>query len=515
MKSWRALLRTAVGSGLSSGPFLPGWLAMTRVLVVVALTVGYLARRPHDVVVWWPVAVILLSTAGETLARRLLPTPRAVQLPGYADPDVSWVSGVVPAALSALLLLALAVAARWSPGVVAVAAAVQAAVLLAAGLQLVAAYAGRRARGAAVREALAAYAPEFVLYTARRGGAYQLDMWLPHLRALDRRFVVATRDPVALAALGGVAEVPVLACPAWRDLDNVVVPSLRAAFYVNSVAANADFVTYRQLTHVYLGHGESDKALSHHPAHAMYDRIFVSGQAAIERYARHGVQVPAGKFVVVGSPQSAAVLRAQRPVAELAAPTILYAPTWQGYNDDSSYSSLRQGVRLVTSLLRRPGAVVFRPHPFSRSRPAEAVLVSAIEQLLLEDARVTGRSHVVGLDEPFAASANRADVMVADLSSVVTEFLAADKPLAIIADADLSTFRQRNPVADAAYLVASDLANLDEVLAELLGADPLKQERAAVRARYVGADGDRAFGEAVLEILDRAQPPAGQTPASR
>lgn len=515
MRTMRAILRTAVASGPSSSPSIPGWLATTRLLVVVALTVGYVARRPDDAVVWWPVALMLLSTAGETVARRLLPTPRAVHLPGYADPGVPLVRAVVPAAGFALLLLALAAAASWSPAVVAVGAGVQAALLLAAGLQLVAAYAGRRARGVAVREALAAYAPEFVLYTARRGGAYQLDMWVPHLRALGRPFVVATRDPVALSALGGAVDVPVVACPAWRDLDNLVVPSLRAAFYVNSVAANADFVTYRQLTHVYLGHGESDKALSHHPAHAMYDRIFVSGQAAVERYARHGIQVPADKFVVVGSPQSAAVASAARPIAEVAAPTILYAPTWQGYNDHSSYSSLRQGVRLVTSLLQRPGAVVFRPHPFSRSRPDEATLVTAIEQVLLEDARATGRPHVVGPDEPFAQSANRADAMVADLSSVVTEFLATDKPLAIIADADVATFRQRNPVADAVYLVDSDLGNLDDVLTDLLGADPLQAARGAVRARYVGADGDLAFGEAVLEILDRAQPPAGQISASR
>jgi hypothetical protein len=496
------MLRTVVDAATTPGPQVPGWLAQPRMLAAVALTVAYLARRPDDVEVWWPVGLILVCLAAEDVARRLLPRPQAVHLPGYTDPTAPVVRYIVPASGVALGLLAAAALAAWSPVVVAAGAALQAVVLAAAGLQLMRAYAGRSARAAAVRSALVAYAPEFVLYTARRGGAYQLDMWLPHLRALGRRFVVVTRDPQALASLGEAQDVPVVACPAWRDLDNVVVPSLRAAFYVNSVAANADFVTYRQLTHVYLGHGESDKALSHHPAHAMYDLVFVSGAAAVERYARHGVQVPADKFVVVGSPQSATVQQALRPVAELESPTILYAPTWQGYNDDSSYSSLRHGATLVASLLRRPGAVVFRPHPFSRSRAGEADLVKAVEQLLADDARLTGRAHVWGVDEPFAQSANRADAMVADLSSVVTEFLASDKPLAIVDDGDAQTFRERNPVAHAAYLIASDLGNVEEVLRDLLGEDPLREVRREVRARYVGAEGARAFPEAVLAVLD-------------
>jgi hypothetical protein len=502
MSSLRATVRTVVEASTSTGPRLPGWFGQTRMLCIVALAVGLIARRPDEAVAWVPVAVMLVCTAGESVARRLIPRPRAVHLPGYADPTSSLVGWVAPTALLALAMLAVTTLAAWPPEVVVVSAALQALVLLAAGLQLIGAYRAQPLRAAAARAALVAYAPEFVLYTARRGGAYQLDMWVPHLQALGRRFVVVTRDPEALTSLGHTEGIPVIACPTWRDLDDAVVPSLRAAFYVNSVAANADFVTYRHMTHVYLGHGESDKALSHHPAHAMYDQVFVSGAAAVDRYARHGVQIPPERLVVIGSPQAATVQKAARPVREIATPTILYAPTWQGYNDDSSYSSLPHGVALVTALLDRPGAVIFRPHPFSRTRVEEAPLVKNIEQLLVEDARNTGRAHVWGVDEPFAATANRSDVMVADLSSVVTEYLASDKPLAIVDDGDAQTFIERNPVAQAAYVVASDLGNLEAVLADLVGADPLRETRHAVLARYVGAAGDSAFQRAVLAILD-------------
>ncbi|KQU69382.1 hypothetical protein ASC58_05730 [Phycicoccus sp. Root101] len=504
VRSWSDTLRAVLRQSAADGPATPGWLTVPRLLALTALTAAWVAQRPDDALVWLVGGVLLVATAVEPVLRRLLPVPAAVQLPGWTPPTVAVARFVVPAALVALLLVLVAAAGALTPWVFGVAAVVQGVPLLLATAQALRAYAARPAAAAALGRAVAQVAPEFVLYTARRGGAYQLQMWLPHLEALGRPFLVVTRDPAALAPLAEVTTAPVVACPTWRDLDRVVVPSLRAAFYVNSVAANADFVTYRQLTHVYLGHGESDKALSHHPAHAMYDLVFVAGQAAVERYARHGVQVPADKFVVVGNPQSAAV----EPVDTVAgssdgrpAGAVLYAPTWQGYNDDSSYSSLSHGVQVVRALLELPGPVVFRPHPFSRTRATERGHVAAVEELLAADARATGRAHVYGVDEPFAGSANRVVAMVGDLSSVVTEFLASGKPLALVTDGE-PDFATRNPVARAAYLVAPDLAELPAVLARMLGDDPLREERVAVRRHYVGAEGDQAFARAVLSLLD-------------
>jgi len=499
--SLRSLAGAVLRSPDSSGPSVPGWWATPRLLTLVACAAVHLARRPGEDAIWLPVGVLLLLTAVEPVLRRLLPRRVAAHLPGFVAPDAPAARAVVPAALAALAILAVVALAGLPAPWALLGAGLQLVVTAVAAGQALQAYAARPASEAALRAALEDHRPEFVVYTARRGGAYQLEMWLAHLAATGRPFVVVTRDPAAVPVLAAVTDAPVVACPRWRDLDRVVVPTLRAAFYVNSVAANADFVTYRQLVHVYLGHGESDKALSHHPAHAMYDKVFVAGQAAVERYARHGVQVPLDKFVVVGSPQSSAVEPASgRGVP--AEPVVLYAPTWQGYNDDSSYSSLRLGTRVVAALLERRATVVFRPHPFSRTRDSERAQVGAVEALLSRDATATGRSHVWGVDEPFAASANRADALVADLSSVLTEWLASDKPVAVVADDDAATFRDRHPVARAAYLVDRGLDNLGAVLDDLLGADPLAAERRTVRAHYVGAEGDAPFRRAVLELLD-------------
>ena len=73
------------------------------------------------------------------------------------------------------------------------------------------------------------------------------------------------------------------------------MPSLRAAFYVNASSGNGALVRFQHLTHVYLGHGDSDKPPSYNPTHAMYDQIFAAGPAATRRYAAHGVTIPAGE----------------------------------------------------------------------------------------------------------------------------------------------------------------------------------------------------------------------------
>ena len=54
-------------------------------------------------------------------------------------------------------------------------------------------------------------------------------------------------------------------------------------------------VRFNQLTHIQLLHGDSDKASSFNPVTAMFDRIFVAGQAAIDRYAANGVLIPRGE----------------------------------------------------------------------------------------------------------------------------------------------------------------------------------------------------------------------------
>ena len=172
-----------------------------------------------------------------------------------------------------------------------------------------------------LRPALAQLAPAFVLYLSSDvAGDDQVERWLPHLHAVDRPFLVVTRSVDMLrhvARLGkrqGV-DVPVVHRPSLRSLDDVVTPSLTTAFYVTNGVRNSHFVERRDLTHVWLNDGSSDRPTAYSPVHAIYDLIFVPDRQTLGRYAEHGVHIPEQKFVVVG-PDDAGFLQAARTVVD-------------------------------------------------------------------------------------------------------------------------------------------------------------------------------------------------------
>ncbi len=364
----------------------------------------------------------------------------------------------------------------------------------------------RRIR-AQVPLAVAEYAPEFVLYTARPDDAsYQVMMWLPYLQRSGLRFLVVTRNGVPARALAALTDVPVVEARGMAHLEALMVPSLKAAFYVNASSGNGALVRFQHLTHVYLGHGDSDKPPSYNPTHAMYDQIFAAGPAATRRYAAHGVRIPEEKFRVVGRPQVESVHQVTPPVGAVAEPVVLYAPTWRGHVEETMLSSLSSGERIVDALLARGATVVFRPHPFSYDFPEDAAVIARIQARLQSEARRTGRAHLWGSDAETERSIldciNASDAMVSDVSSVVSDYLFSGKPFAMVAvPSEPPTFVGEFPVAAAAYVVRGDLADLDARLAEMLGADPLQPRRLELRVDYLGDFPAESYAEVFVHAV--------------
>lgn len=342
----------------------------------------------------------------------------------------------------------------------------------------------RRQYPAWQRRFLSDYSPEFVLHTPRSdGGSYQIQMWLPTLETLERNFLLLVRSPRALAALQQVTDRPVIVCENWSDLDAIMTPNIRAVFYVNSVGANADLLTYREAQHVYLGHGDSGKPLSVHPLHRAFDYVAVAGQAARDRYERAQLEIPARRLLTIGRPElnlgSAAAPRAKRPDTP---PTVIYAPTWSGYNAHSGFSSLASGEKLVTRLVGRGYRVIFRPHPLSLRRSAEIKHCARIERVLEAHAESSGIDHQFGTavtNRTFPEIAALGDALIADRSSVITDFLVTQKPIAeIVVPGDAAEITSEAQPAFV-YELRRDFENLYPVLDLMFGVDPLASKRRA------------------------------------
>ncbi|QXQ08937.1 CDP-glycerol glycerophosphotransferase family protein [Paeniglutamicibacter sp. Y32M11] len=359
-------------------------------------------------------------------------------------------------------------------------------------------------RKAALKKAIVAFEPRAIIYTARAdGGAYQIQQWLPMVLSVIPNTLVVTRDATAASILAqdlptGTA---IVSCQENADLDFVMLGSARIAFYVNSVSSNSTAVNYRSLQHVYLGHGDSDKEISAHPAHRMYDKIFVSGQAAIDRYAAANITLDADQAVVVGRPQMAGLHSISAPQR---INTVLYAPTWSGYNQASSLSSLKRAEPFIKDCLARGLRVIFRPHPFSLKRGEDAKYVEAIDALLSSD----GGDHVGSMGSSTRLLTdvfNESDALISDISSVVVDYLTTSKPISILINTDdITEFRRKYPTAASAYLADSpDSA----AWRHLFEADIRFSERQRSATYYVADSSVESFDRAVHSILDSMAAP--------
>ncbi|MGW6513177.1 hypothetical protein ACWGCP_37695, partial [Streptomyces niveus] len=109
----------------------------------------------------------------------------------------------------------------------------------------------------------------------------------------------------------------------------------------------------------------------------VYDEVWTAGRAGRDRYALADVGVRDDDIVEVGRPQLAPIKTGSgapgHPV-----PTILYAPTWEGWDDNPGNTSLLlAGENIVKRLLKaeKPVRVIYKPHPFTgiRDKKAKAV----------------------------------------------------------------------------------------------------------------------------------------------
>jgi hypothetical protein len=260
-----------------------------------------------------------------------------------------------------------------------------------------------------VIEGFRAHDPEVLCYfNGHRRSLYAVNVWLRTFEESGRRVGLIFRHD-------DVTEIDTDRLPGIVVTDDAVVeqlitPSTRVALYPANSTLNIHLLRDNRLSHVFIGHGDSDKAGSASPFSRAYDRIWVSGQAGIDRYAAAGVEIPADRFDIVGRPPLSSKLRAierdmaraadsglgpmERLLAELAeadhggpAPTtILYAPTWEGYFEEANYSSLEvMGLDLVRAIRDHFPAIriIFKPHPMSgHRRPDAKIVVSEIEALL-------------------------------------------------------------------------------------------------------------------------------------
>lgn len=513
------------------------------------------------------VSALRLSPAPPVLLRRPGPRLLVFGLPATAGPAASALTGDI----------------RWALGGVAVSLVVALAGLGALLLRLL-----PNRRPAGEKEVLdwfdawlAEYRPTVGLYFS--GGvssAYQADMWLEPLARLDARPVIILRERF-MVPLIAATDIPVVCLPKVPTLMRLEHSTLQVLLHPSNSGKTSQVLRIPTIKHAFVNHGESDKLSSCNPYAKAYDQVWVAGPAARERYALADVGVEDKDVVEIGRPQ----LDAVRPYAGPQAgrpTTVLYAPTWEGWDGNPGNTSvIAAGENLVRALLADPDVrLLYKPHPLTGSvdpragaadrrirelihaanrscpgpRPEASrelarlteelerltaagcpVDADQAERMLAQCAPEPGRAEAVARataawEETYWASLPEGehqiitdarpslyacfdvtDLLISDVSSVITDFLASGKPYAVANTGGLceAAFRAAFPTVAAATVLTPDASGVPALLESVRHPekDELATSRAELQLRFLGPTrptSQERFGAAVEALCARS-----------
>jgi hypothetical protein len=294
----------------------------------------------------------------------------------------------------------------WLVGSLGILAALVAALIMASASWRIGERLGPDSMISLVQSFLDGYRPEVILYFS--GGAtsaYQVNMWLSTIERLPQRALVVLRERSTLSRLGQTT-IPVLCIPGATHLMSLDFADVVVGLFTANVGKNIHLLREPRLMSAFIGHGDSDKNASSNPVSRSYDEIWVAGEAGRERYRRAQVGVRNDQIVHVGRPQLDAVQRS-RPRPDGWVPTILYAPTWEGWDADQQYSSLQIiGLQIVRAVLDHPTPLrlIYKPHPFMGARDpqmekAHRLITHEIQEANARLGHILGKLRHVGLTD--------------------------------------------------------------------------------------------------------------------
>ena len=359
---------------------------------------------------------------------------------------------------------------------------------------------------------------EVVVYFGDRSSKfYQLEQWIPVLEQLHKhhKVVIVVRKGSALTSVLEATHLPVVFKRKFDPLQTFYhANDFKLALYVNNGMTNFQSLSFAPMVHVHVNHGESDKLSMVSNQAKAYDKVFVAGEAAVERHRRALIDFDESQLVRVGRPQ----LDIERPL-ELepsSARTIMYAPTWEGENDANNYTSVDLfGPQIVEAVLRIPDArLIYKPHPrVETSKDPEMVEANARILELIEAANSPivdeTLQHQVLMQGDILGMFDTVDLLITDISSVGLDFLYLhpNKPL-VLTDRrnDSETLNAEAPISRATPLInESTIDRVESLISEMLNHDSSVEVRHELRRHYFG-DGEPGsssvlFTEAVSRLI--------------
>ncbi|RXS88041.1 hypothetical protein EST92_01810 [Streptomyces sp. TM32] len=430
---------------------------------------------------------------------------------------------------------------------------------------------------------LAEYRPTVGMYfSGGASSAYQANMWLSTLAALDGNPIIVLRERFMVQKIEAT-DVPIVCIPKVANLMRLEHSTLKVLLHPANSGKTSQILRIPSIKHAFTNHGESDKLSSCNPYAKAYDEVWVAGPAARDRYQLADIGVEDKDVIEVGRPQLAPI----RPYAGAPAgrpATVLYAPTWEGWDGNPGNTSvILAGENIVRELLADENVrLLYKPHPMTgsvdpragaansriqamiaeanagrsgarpgpeaaaelarRAEELDALTTSAfrksadeLERMRLQGTPQEGRAaavdaavtaweaaywnsfpewehRIITTARPGIFSCfNEADVLISDVSSVVSDYLTSEKPYAVANTSGMSEddFRANFPTVRAATILTPDASGVAGLLDAVRNPekDTLAAERAELKEHLLGPSDPPSsvrFNQAALALAAKA-----------
>lgn len=151
-----------------------------------------------------------------------------------------------------------------------------------------------------------------------------------------------------------------------KKYSDIVFEDNKVVFYLFNAQSNCRMVAFRNVSHVFITHGESNKKSSVKPITRIYDHVVTSGQVGIDRYLKAGIfteyDIENNRVIRLGN----TFVGQNNYRYDKNSHTLLYAPTWEGGVPDENFSSISKNIhKLLLETIKDKGIkkLIIQTHP--------------------------------------------------------------------------------------------------------------------------------------------------------
>jgi len=272
---------------------------------------------------------------------------------------------------------------------------------------------------------------------------------------------------------------------------------VKVVLYVNNNRKNFHSLAYNKALHVHLNHGESEKSSMYSNQSKSYDYTLVVGDAAIDRYKRHMINIKRANYEKIGRPQFDHIQNIKKTIDKK---VILYAPTDESTHISMRYTSLEKyGLNIVNSVLSNENYfLVYRPHPRTGKN---SDIIKNINKEIID---IVNSSDNASLEVELEALdlLSIVDIAIFDNSSLIIDFLYFNRPM-FATDMFIPEYHNKEEfkMLDGCIMLNDENINdFRDILEYEINNDSLSEKRAKIKKYYLG---DYKKGESTKIFINK------------